>query len=107
MAIIDGSAVCFPVGSPQHLPKVSKKNNTTSSPSNSIMSLRSRTALDFLLWMRDNDFEFRSGFSHLSMETVILRYTEEIRSEETTRQRSADNDCTTDTGREDQDHPRD
>lgn len=38
------------------------------------MSNNARTAADFLWWMKEHGFGFRSGFSHLVFEDVIQMY---------------------------------
>lgn len=38
------------------------------------MNQKARTVADFLWWMKEQGFGFRSGFSHLNFEDVIQMY---------------------------------
>lgn len=69
-----------------------------------IMKLQNRTALELFQWMKARGFEFRSGFSHLSFDYVLLKYLEGVEAEDA-RQRSADNGGTQDAGQENQVDP--
>lgn len=43
------------------------------------MSHESRTAADFLWWMKNNGLSFRSGFSHLKFEEVVQLYVDHLK----------------------------
>ena len=46
------------------------------------MSQNARTAADFLWWMKEHGFGFRSGFSHLKFEEVVQMYLDHLQERE-------------------------